>query len=161
MRTGSERCGRSGTIEAEKAPAGVHRLLLDTNPAVAVLDEEPTAPRVRAVLRAALVLEVQVVVSVLTLAELLSKPGLTSAQVRRREDFCLSTEGVEFGPVAFDVAFALRVADHRRRAYPQKLPDCLQYACAERLNGDAIPSNDARFVAQSPVKGILTDDIDL
>lgn len=72
----------------------------------------------------------------------------------------MSTEGIEFGVIAFDSAFALRVASHRRRTAPQKMPDCIQYACAEILDCDVILSNDARFVRQCPVKGLLTDNID-
>ena len=135
-------------------------MLLDTNPVVAVLDEEPTAPKVRAVLRAARALGVQLVVSPLTLAELLSKPGLSAAERRRREDFCLSTEGIEFGTVWFEAAFARQVARHRREAYPQKMPDCMQYAFADALGCDAILSNDAKFVSACPKRGILVDEID-
>ncbi len=138
---------------------GVQRLLLDTNPVVAMLDEEPSAPRVRAVLRTARASGVRIVVSPLTLAELLSKPGLSSSELQRREDFCLATEGIKFGSIAFDATFALRVADHRRHAHPQKMPGCVQYACAERLGCDAVLSNDARFVARCPVKAILVDDV--
>lgn len=154
------RFGRSGTIEAENALVGVRRLLLDTNPAVAVLDEEPSAPKAWAVLRAAHALGVAAVVSPLTLAEVMSKPGLSLVERYRREEFCLSTAGIDFGIVTFDEAFARRIAHHRQRVYPQKLPDCVQYACAEALGCDAILSNDGRFVRQCPITGILVDDID-
>ena len=128
---------------------------------MAVLEEEAGAARVRAVFGAARALGVRIVVSPLTLGERLTKPGLSAEETRFREAFCLSTEGIEFGGVAFDADFARRIAYHRQRAYPQKPPDCVPYACAERLGCDAIPSNDARFVRQCPVRGILTDDIEI
>lgn len=105
-------------------------------------------------------LGIRVVVSPLTLSELLSKPGLSARELARRERFCLATEEIEFATVAFDADFARRVAHHRRRAHPQKTPDCIQYAFAEVLGCDAILSNDARFVRSSPIRAILTDDID-
>ena len=128
---------------------------------MSILDEEPNAPRIRAILKVAVEAGIALVVSPLTLAELLSKPGLTAEEIIEREEFCLTTRGIEFRRVEFDADFARRIAYHRQRAYPQKLPDCVPYACAERLGCDAIPSNDARFVRQCPVRGILTDDIEI
>ncbi|RYG46203.1 PIN domain-containing protein [bacterium] len=148
-------------MNATDALIGVSRLLLDTNSVVSVLEREANAPLVWAVFHAALSQRVQLVVSPLTLIEILSKPGLSEAELRRRSEFCLGTQEIEFKPIIFDDAFAKRVAFHRRRASPQKVPDCIQYASAEWLDCDAILSNDRRFVLQSPVRAILTEDIDL
>lgn len=137
-------------MKPKAALAGVSRLLLDTNPVIYVLEKDATwAPVSWAVMNAAVESSVQLVVSPLTLIEVLAKPGLTSAELKRYAEFCLSTNEIEYKPILFDDAFAIRVG-YFRRSTKVYTPDCIQFACAEKLSCDAILTNDASHYKKHP-----------
>lgn len=105
---------RVAAVTAEQALAGVSRLLLDTNPAVYVLEGNPAfADATWAVLDTAQRLSVQLFISPLTLMEVMAKPGASAADLQRFAEFCLATEEIEFRPVPFDDVFSVRVANLR------------------------------------------------
>jgi predicted nucleic acid-binding protein len=132
-------------MTAKDAVAGVQRLLLDTNPVIYILEKDATfAPRTWAVLQAALAAGAQLVLSPLTLIEVLSKPGMSEAELKRSAEFCLATNEIEFEPLMFDDVFAIRVG-YFRRTTGVKTPDCIQFACAEALQCDAILTNDSHY----------------
>lgn len=145
-------------MTAEQALAGVSRLLLDTNPAIYILERDATFQEITwSVLNEALRLGVQLVISPLTLMEVMAKPGATTRELQRFAEFCLATEEIEFRPILFDDAFSIRVGNLRRTT-SLKLPDCVQIACAEVLQCDAILTNDD-WKGKSPTRVIMIADI--
>jgi len=137
-------------MTAEIALEGVKRLLLDTNIVIYVLEKDKQfGPVCWAVIQLAVKSDIQLVVSPLTLIEVLSKPDMSEEEMKRSAEFCLSTNKIEFTPINFDDIFALRVGFFRRQT-KAKIPDCIQFASAERLQCDAILNNNARDFRRHP-----------
>lgn len=148
-------------MKPEEALHGVTRLLLDTNPVICVLEKDAKfAERTWAVFTQARLQNVQLIISPLTLIEVLSKPGMTDDELKRFGNFCLATQGIEFIPIHFDDQFAIRIGFFRR-SIGVKLPDCIQFASAERLNCEAILTADPHFNRHPTSRAILIPSIDL
>lgn len=145
---------------ANDALNGVQRLLLDTNPVVYIIERnEEFFERTWSVLSFAVERKITLVVSPLTLVEVLSKESLTRSEMQSYVDFCTGTEEVESGSISFDVQFAIEVG-RLRRITKLKTPDCIQLACASALHCDAILTNDKDYVGRSSCKVILLSEID-
>lgn len=152
-----------GSLTPEKALAKVSRLLLDTAPVVYILEKDAEKDRYSkswAFLNAAISSGVQLVISPLTLMEVLAKPGATKEELKRFAEFCLAVNEIEFRPILFDDVFSLRVANYRRTTRC-KLPDCIQFAAAEMLSCDAILTNDAEWKGKYSKPFIVVDQIEL
>jgi predicted nucleic acid-binding protein len=147
-------------MKADQALIGAKRLLLDTCAISSILYDEPTALQPWAVMQFAVANDIQMLVSPLTLMEVLAKADLTQVETKRAAEFCLATEGIEFMPINFDDIFAIRVGFFRRTT-GVKLPDCIQFACAETLNCEAILTNDAQYARHPSVRCLLYADIDI
>lgn len=147
-------------MTAEETLAGVQRVLIDTNAIVYIVEKRAEAPKVWAVLREAMRTGAGLVVSPLTLIEVLSKPGMTEPELKQFAEFCLATNEIEFTPLVFDDTFAMRVG-YFRRMTSVKTPDCIQFACAERLHCDAILTNDPDYRKHPNAKCILVSEVDI
>ncbi len=147
-------------MSSDDALTGVKRLLLDTAPVVYTVENHPFffAPT-DAVLRTALRRGVGIVVSSITLAEALSKPGASAREMEDSIEFCTASKGIEFRDILFDADFAIQVG-HFRRMTGLKPPDCIQLASAEALDCDAILTNDRQF-SRGPRRAIQVEDIEV
>ena len=112
-----------------------------------------------ALLRTALRRGVRIVVSSVTLAEALSKPGASAREIGDTIELCTASKGIEFRGILFDADFAINVG-HLRRTTGLKLPDCIQLASADVLSCDAILTNDRQF-SRGPRRAIQVEDIEV
>ena len=147
-------------MTSNEALTGVKSVLLDTAPVVYAVENHVRffAPT-EAILREAGRRCIRIVVSSLTLAEVLSKSGTTDERLQDYLDFCTGTEGIVFQATPFDANFAIQVG-RLRRATNLKLPDCIQFASAEALFCDAILTNDRQFARWSG-RTILVEEIEV
>ncbi len=148
-------------MTSKDAVAGIQRLLIDTDAVIFLLEKHAEfAPRVWLILHEAVTANTALVISPLTLVEVLSKPGLTADELKHYAEFCLATQEIEFTPIAFDDAFAIRVGFFRRTTNV-KTPDCIQFACAERLHCDAILTNNGTDYRRHPsVRCVVISEVD-
>ncbi len=102
---------------------------------------------------------VQLVVSPLSLMEVLAKPGATEEELKRFAEFCLGVQEFEFRPILIGDSFSIRVG-YFRRTTGCKLPDCIQFAAAEELDCDAILTNDDKWTGKYSGRFVVVDQID-
>ena len=147
-------------MTASDALSGVTRLLLDTNPVIYILERDPAfKDQTWKVLHEAAVQGIQLVISPLTLIEVLSKPEMSEDELQLYAEFCLSTNEIEFQPLNCDDTFAVRIGFFRRTT-GVKTPDCIQFASSERLRCDAILTNDIQYRNHAPCKAIIVSEIE-
>lgn len=152
-----------GGLKPPQALQDVSRLLLDTGPVINILERVALNDRYAktwAVLNHATASGVQILISPLTLMEVLAKPGATEDELKTFAEFCLAVNEIEFRPVLFDDAFSIRVGWFRRTTRC-KLPDCIQFAAAEVLSCDAILTNDDEWTGKYTGQFIVTEQVTL
>lgn len=140
-----------GVDPLDEIPGG-SVLLVDTAPIIYFLEDHRTlAPRYSKVFERAAERDVEIVISAITVAEVLSGPAAAGNELLLEKYRAALTRGV--GWRVIDVSEALAVAAARFRAtYRLKLPDAIQLATAVSVGAYALVTHDRDFKSVKDVR---------
>ena len=151
----------SSSLKVTEALHHTHQLFVETAPFVYFVERSPVyVDRMRAVFSYVDVGSIEVVTSVITLTEALTKPLKLGNKKLEKEyvDLLLTTQNIQL--VSITPAIAGRAGDLRAR-YNLKTPDALQVAAAIETNCQAFLTNDAGIRRVKEIAVLMVDDLEL